>query len=70
MLAQHKLAGAGANRLRGNDLVRTAVLEHSVLVNSRFMRKCVSADYGLVPRHAHPGHFADHPAGLIDLSEI
>src|ERR1035438_5712898 len=51
VLAQHQPRIRYAHRLRGHDFIGQWVLQHAVLVNSRFMRKCIASGDGFVRLH-------------------
>src|SRR5262245_2075276 len=55
MFAEHYAVGLHADRFGSHDLVGDAVLQHSVLVNSGFVRERVLAHDGLVGLHHHAG---------------
>ena len=67
MLAQDQLVPRGAHGLGRNDLIGGGVLDHSVLVNARFMGECVPAHDRLVRLHVHAGDFRQELAGREQL---
>ena len=58
MLAQYQLGVGHTHRLRCHDLVGQRILEYAILVNARFVSKCVAADNGFVGLYGNSGDFA------------
>ena len=63
MLAQYQLGIGHADRLRCHDLVGQRILEYAILMNARFVSKCVAAGNGFVGLYGNSGDFAQQLAG-------
>src|SRR5215468_5950287 len=67
VLAKNELRIRNADRLWSHDLVRQAVLEHSVLVNAGLVRKRIAPDDGLIRLHRNSGNLLEHLARRVKL---
>ena len=67
VLTQHQFRVGHTYGLRRHDFVSQAVLEHAILMNAGFVRKCVTPDDGLVRLHWDAGNFLQQLAGGIQL---
>ncbi len=70
VLTEHEAGAHDADIFRAHDLVSRAVLEHSVLVNSRFVCEGVFPNDGFVSGHVHPGDARNEPRGRIKPSRL
>ena len=67
MFAHHQWGLIDANILGAHDLVRGLMLQHSILVNSRFVRERICADNGFVRLHHDARIIADQFADAREL---
>ena len=67
MLAQRQGGACNTHIFGAHDFERFCVLEHSVLMNTAFMRKGIFADNGFVELHRKARHRADPPRDVHDL---
>src|SRR6266404_1197987 len=69
MLPKYQGPRWDSHGLRRNDLVRQRVLDNTILVDSRFVRKSIRAHYGFIRRNCRAGNFRKHAASGEKLLE-
>ena len=70
VLAQHQIRLTDADFFGQHDFVGGSILQHTVLMYARFMRKRVFANDGLVARNMHPGDAGNQAAGWVQLARV
>ena len=70
VLAEHEARAVGADGFGSHDLVGRTMLEHPVLMNARFVGKCIRADDRLVRRYRDTGASRDEPRARHELSSL
>src|SRR5258708_13088680 len=69
MLSQHKGPRGDPYRLRRNNFVGQRILDNTILVDSRFVRKGICANHRFIGRHDSSGDFRKHAARGEELFE-
>src|SRR5215510_13846573 len=70
MLSKHKRAALSANHFGPHYLVSQAIGKNSMLMNARFMSKCVAPHNCLVGLDNHPGYVRQHLARCENLFAV